>query len=84
VNKHVILIVSLLALVTVGALPWLWRWSPAAAWLFALAIGVWCVWLMVLYLKWARALGRTSPDQSTAPTATIAPSDGGGSPSAQN
>jgi glucan phosphoethanolaminetransferase (alkaline phosphatase superfamily) len=77
VNKRVILFVSLLALATVGALPWLWRWSPAVVWLCALVISAWCVWLMVLYLKWARTLGTTTSDQATEPA------DGGGPASAR-
>jgi len=63
VNKRLILVISILAVPVIAVLPRVWRWSPAVAWLFGLAICVWSVWLMVLYLKWARQLGNTSPGE---------------------
>ena len=50
--------ISVLALAVLGALPWILRWSQLAGWGCLAAVFAWSVWLMVLYLKWARRLGR--------------------------
>jgi hypothetical protein len=65
VNKRLVLFITILAFPAIAVLPWLWRASHALASICALAISVWCVWLMVLYLKWARRLGQTPADDST-------------------
>ncbi len=44
--------------ILVGLLPWIWEWHPVVAYLLLLPVLVWAIWLMSVYLEWARGLGK--------------------------
>jgi hypothetical protein len=52
----VVPILSLLAMVMLAVFPWAWKWYAAAGVACLAAVFAWAVWLMVLYLRWARGL----------------------------
>jgi hypothetical protein len=53
------ILISLLLLAALTAGPWLWQLSPAWVALLVPVAGVWAIWLVVEYLRWARGLGRS-------------------------
>jgi len=59
VNRYSIGVVSFIALLVLGALPWIWPWSPILGLLCAVLISAWVIWSIWFYLTWARTLGRS-------------------------
>ncbi len=47
---------GLLGVLVLAVSPWLWWVAPDLLWVVGPVAGVWAVWLVVLYLDWARSL----------------------------
>jgi hypothetical protein len=62
-QKVLVPILSLLALATLAAFPWVWSWHATAGLTCLAAVLAWAVWLMVLYLRWARGLSHDDSQQ---------------------
>lgn len=57
-SVRVQILISLLCLALVTASPWLWQANPLWVAVLMPVVAVWSIWLVVVYLKWARGLGR--------------------------
>jgi hypothetical protein len=57
-NTPIRVAIAFSGLVLLGLLPWIWQAYPILAYILLIPIPIWAIWLMVMYLRWARRLGR--------------------------
>jgi hypothetical protein len=50
------IMLAVLGLILLTTLPWIWQWKPILLLPCALILIAWCVWLVLMYLNWARQL----------------------------